>query len=432
MSQVNREAVIRKAFLRLVPVLFVSHVLSYIDRINIGFAALKMNADLGITPYIFGLGAGVFFVGYFIFEIPSNLILEKVGARRWIARIMVTWGLLSAAMIFVQGTNSFIILRFLLGVSEAGFFPGVILYLTYWFPHEYKARTIAAFMVAIPVSLALGAPLSTAILQMDGLAGLKGWQWLFIIEGIPAALFGLVFFAIMPDRPKDASWLTTEERAWLQSTIDAENKAVASVHGTDLWRAFTDPRLLSLAFIYFVNTTVNLGLAFFLPLILKGLGLTDMQTGLMTAIPYVFGTIGILVFGQVSDKYKEHRWTLFVALALTSIGLILSGLMSGSLLAIAVMSVAAIGIYGTKAPFWPLPSMLLTGSAAAGGIAMINSIGNLGGFVGPYMVGWIHELTNSYQSGLYFLGGLAAVAAFLTLIVVNERFTQARARAVHA
>jgi ACS family tartrate transporter-like MFS transporter len=430
MPETTQGATIKKVFLRLMPVLFISYILAYIDRINIGFAAIRMNVDLGISPYIYGLGAGVFFFGYFIFEIPSNLMLEKTGARRWIARIMISWGAISACMAFVQGPTSFIIVRFLLGIAEAGFFPGVILYLTYWFPLEYRARIIAAFMVAIPVSLAVGAPLSTAILQMDGLGGLKGWQWLFIIEGVPTVLFGLVFLTVMPDKPRDAKWLSADERGWLQNTIDSEHKAVAAVHGTSVLQAFADPRLIALAFIYFANTTANLGLAFFLPQILKGLGLTDMQTGLMTSVPYIFGTLGILLFGYVSDKYKERRWTLFSALALTGFGLIAAGLMTGSLLAVIVMAIAAIGIYGTKAPFWPLPSLFLTGSAAAGGIALINSIGNLGGFVGPYVVGWIRDVTKSYEAGLYFLGGLALVAGVLTLVMVNARFGEARRTAV--
>src|SRR4051794_656326 len=378
MPESTQGATIKKVFLRLMPVLFISYILAYIDRINIGFAAIRMNVDLGISPYIYGLGAGVFFLGYFSFEIPSNLMLEKTGARRWIARIMISWGVLSACMVFVQGPTSFIIVRFLLGVAEAGFFPGVILYLTYWFPLEYRARIIAAFMVAIPVSLAVGAPLSTAILQMDGLGGLKGWQWLFIIEGVPTVLFGLVFLTVMPDKPRDAKWLSADERGWLQNTIDSEHKAVAAVHGTSVLQAFADPRLLALAFIYFANTTANLGLAFFLPQMLKALGLSDMQTGLMTSVPYIVGTLGILIFGYVSDKYKERRWTLFAALALTGFGLIAAGFMTGSLLAVGVMAIAAVGIYGTKAPFWPLPSLFLTGSAAAGGIALINSIGGAG------------------------------------------------------
>ncbi len=379
MADPDHGATVRKAFLRLMPILFVAYVLAYIDRINIGFAAIKMNAEIGISPYVFGLGAGVFFLGYFIFEIPSNLILQKAGARRWICRIMASWGVLSACMALVQGPTSFIVLRFLLGIAEAGFFPGIILYLTYWFPQEFRARMIGAFMVAIPISLAVGAPLSTGVLQMDGIAGLKGWQWLFILEGVPTILLGLVFLAVMPDRPRDAKWLTLEERTWLQGTIDAEQKAVAAAHGTDFLRTVSDPRLMTLAFIYFANTTANLGLAFFLPQILKSLGLSDMQTGALAAVPYAVGTLGIIAFGYVSDKFKDRRWTLFTALALSGFGLIMAGWMTGSLLAVIFMATAAIGIYGAKAPFWPLPSLFLTGSAAAGGIALINSVGNLGG-----------------------------------------------------
>lgn len=298
-------------------------------------------------------------------------------------------------------------------------------YLTYWFPEQYRARIIAAFMVAIPASLAIGAPISTTVLQMGNVAGLKSWQWLFFIEGVPTILLGCIFLAIMPDRPRNADWLSAEERDWLQATIDREHKVVAALHGTNLLRAFADLRLLTLAFIYFVNTTANLGLAFFLPQILKGLGLSDMQTGLMTSVPYIVGTLGILGFGYVSDKYQERRWTLFAALALTGFGLVAAGLISGSLLAVAVMAIAAVGIYGMKAPFWPLPSMFLTGSAAAGGIALINSIGNLGGFVRPYVVGWMRDATHGYQMGLYFLGGLSLVAAALTPLVINAHFTRA-------
>lgn len=404
------------------PVLFVSYVLAYIDRVNVGFAALRMNADIGISPYVYGLGAGVFFLGYFICEIPSNLVMAKVGARRWISRIMISWGVIAAAMALVEGPTSFIVMRFLLGAAEAGFFPGVILYLTTWFPQQYRARMIAAFIVAVPVSLALGGPISTAILGLDGLAGLKGWQWLFILEGLPTMLVGVLFLKVMPDRPSEAKWLSSEERVWLQNAVDNDARAVAASHGVSVLQSLADARVLALAFIWFANTTANLGLAFFLPQILKGLGLTDMQTGVMTSVPYIFGTLGIVAFGLISDRYNERRWTLCAALALTAIGLTAAGALSGSLLAVAVMAVAAVGIYGAKPPFWPLPSTFLSGSAAAAGIALINSIGNLGGFVGPYVIGWLHDATHSYQAGLYFLAGLSLVAAVLTPIVVNGRF----------
>jgi ACS family tartrate transporter-like MFS transporter len=421
MSDAVADRAIRKAFVRLMPVLFVSYILAYIDRVNVGFAALRMNADIGISPYVYGLGAGVFFLGYFICEIPSNLVMAKVGARRWISRIMISWGLIAVAMARVQGPVSFIVARFLLGAAEAGFFPGVILYLTYWFPQQYRARMIAAFIVAVPVSLALGGPISTAILQMDGWAGLKGWQWLFILEGLPTTLTGIVFLKVMPDRPGEAQWLSTEERTQLQNAIDDEERAIA-IHGLSVLRSLADARVLALAFIWFANTTANLGLAFFLPQILKGLGLTDMQTGIMTSVPYIFGTLGILAFGFISDRYGERRWTLCAALALTAFGLTAAGMMSGSLLAVAVMAVAAIGIYGAKPPFWPLPSTFLSGNAAAAGIALINAIGNLGGFVGPYVIGWIRETTHSYEAGLYFLAALTFVAAVLAPIIVSSRF----------
>ncbi|MCS3497747.1 D-galactonate transporter [Bradyrhizobium japonicum] len=426
MSNAVSGTTIKKVSIRLMPMLFVGYVLAYIDRINVGFAALKMNADVGISSYIFGLGAGVFFLSYFIFEIPSNLALARIGARRWISRIMISWGIISAAMALVQGPTSFVVIRFLLGAAEAGFFPGVILYLTYWFPQAYRARIVAAFIVAVPVSLAVGGPISTAILGMHGFAGLKGWQWLFLLEGIPTVLFGFVFLAVMPDKPRDAKWLSLEERTALQSAIDDDDHAVTQAHGLTVFQALSDSRVLALAFIWFANTTANLGLAFFLPQILKGLGLTDMQTGFTTSIPYVFGTLGILGFGYISDRYNERRWTLFVALAMTAAGLLVAGLLHGSLMAVAFMAVAAIGIYGAKPPFWPLPSTFLAGRTAAAGIALINAIGNLGGFVGPYVIGWIRDSTQSFEAGLYFLAVLTLLGAVVTPIVVNTRFVTAR------
>ncbi|MCE4225275.1 MFS transporter [Methylobacterium sp. C25] len=425
-EKASLDRIFKQAFVRLMPLLFIGYVMAYIDRINVGFAALKMNADLGIGPAVFGFGAGVFFIGYFFAEVPSNLIMEKVGARRWIARIMISWGLISAAMIFVQGEKSFLAMRLLLGAAEAGFYPGVILYMTYWFPKEYRARMFGAFSVAIPVSLAIGAPLSTAILQLDGLMGLKGWQWLFILEGLPTSVFGILFLFMIPDRPKDATWLAPADRDKLQSILDEEKRSVAATHGSSLKTAFTDPRMAALSFIYFANTGANLGLAFFLPQILKSTGLTDMQSGLMTAVPYVFGTIGGLVFGYVSDRYNDRRLTLVTALIFTAIGMVGAGFLTGSLWAVAFMSLAAVGLYGAKAPFWALPSLFLTGSAAAAGIAVINCIGNLGGFVAPSIVGWVRQATGSFEAGLYFLGGMALAGAITTILVVNQRFADAR------
>ena len=423
---------IRKAFLRLMPLLLLCYFLAYIDRVNIGFAALTMNKDIGLSAYTYGLGAGLFFWGYFFFEVPSNLILEKLGARRWISRIMVTWGLVSAGMVFVRGETSFLVMRFLLGAAEAGFFPGIILYLTYWFPSIYRARVVAVFSVAIPLSLGIGAPLSTSIMLLEGVGGIHGWQWLFLLEGLPTAVVGFIVLMVLPDRPLDAKWLLESERAWLQATIERERQAVQASHAASIWRIFLDARVLGLAMIYVANTTANLGLAFFLPQIIKGLGLSDLHTGLVTSIPYISGTLGILGWGYFSDRYDERRWSLFSALALAGTGLASAAYVGSSQAAVVFISLAAIGIYGTKAPFWALPSTFLTGSAAAGGIALINSIGNLGGFVGPTMVGWVREKSGSFEVGLYVLAAISLAASLATLIIVKPKAAPSHSADTHS
>jgi ACS family tartrate transporter-like MFS transporter len=410
---------VKTVFLRLMPLLLACYLLAYLDRINIGFAAITMNRDLGLDAYHYGLGAGLFFWGYFFFEVPSNLALERFGARRWIARIMVTWGVVSMGTAFISGWMSFVALRFLLGIAEAGLFPGVILYLTYWFTATYRARIIAAFMVGIPASLAIGSPISTAILAMHGIAGFKGWQWLFLIEGAPTLLLAVIVLLVLPDRPKDARWLSDEQKQWLQGTLDREQKAVEATHRMSFWRTFIDHRVLGLSFIYFANLTTNLGLAFFLPQMIKDMGFSNVQSSFVTAIPYVIGTVGTLAFGYVSDKYKERRISLCLALIVSALGLAGAAFIGNSIAAVAWMSIAAVGIYGAKAPFWPLPSMFLTGSAAAGGIALINSVGNLGGFAGPYIMGWVKNATGNYKAGLYVLAAFGIAAAIVTLIIVK-------------
>ena len=414
---------VKKALWRLVPILLTGYILAYIDRINIGFAALTMNQDLGISPYIYGLVAGVFFWGYFLFEVPSNMMLQKVGARLWLSRIIISWGLIAAGCSMAQGEKSLLIMRFLLGAAEAGFYPGVILYLTYWFPKQYRAFAVATFTIGIPVSLGIGAPISTAILQLDGLMGLKGWQWLFLCEGLPTVLFGCVFLAVVPDKPKDAKWLTQDEREQLQRVIDSEHNAVTVMHGNSWFKALIDPRVLMLAVLYFINTTANLGLAFFLPQMLKRMGLTGMDIGWVTAIPYIFGTIGMLGFGYISDKKNLRKSGVVAGFIFIGMGLIGAGMATSVPVMIAMMSVGAMGMYGLKAPFWTLPSMFLAGQAAAVGIAVINSIGNLGGFAGPYAVGWIRESTGAFESGLYLLGGLGLAAALITILFVHVEKT---------
>jgi len=428
MTQELETRTVRRVFVRLMPLLMACYLLAYLDRINIGFAAVTMNRDLGLDAYHYGLGAGLFFWGYFFFEVPSNLMLARFGARRWIARIMVTWGLVSMGTAFIQGWVGFLVLRFILGIAEAGLFPGVILYLTYWFPAAYRARIIAAFMVAIPLSLAVGSPISTAILAMGGIAGFKGWQWLFLIEGAPTILLAVIVLWVLPDRPRDARWLTTDQKQWLEETLDREQKAVEATHGMSFWRTFIDARVLGLSFIYFANLTTNLGLAFFLPQMIKEIGFGTFQSGLVTSIPYVIGAIGALLWGYFSDRYNERRISLFLALLVSAIGLAGAAFLGNTLAAVTWMSVAAIGIYGAKAPFWPLPSMFLTGSAAAGGIALINSVGNLGGFAGPYIMGWVKDATGSFKAGLYLLAGFGIAAAVVTLMVVKAAPRPAESR----
>jgi ACS family tartrate transporter-like MFS transporter len=415
---------VRTVFLRLMPLLMSCYLLAYLDRINIGFAALTMNRDLHLDAYHYGLGAGLFFWGYFFFEVPSNLLLDRFGARRWIARIMFTWGILSMGTAFITGWVGFLTIRFLLGVAEAGLFPGVILYLTFWFPAAYRARIIAAFMVAIPASLALGSPISSAILAVGQIGGLKGWQLLYLFEGAPTLLLGVIVLMVLPDRPSQARWLSGEQKQWIEETLDRERKTVEAAHRMSFWHTFVDRRVLGLCFIYFANLTTNLGLAFFLPQIIKDMGYSASNSALITAIPYVVGTAGTLAWGYFSDKYNERRISLCLALAVSGIGLAGAAFIGNTIAAVAWMSVAAVGIYGAKAPFWPLPSLFLTGSAAAGGIALINSVGNLGGFAGPYIMGWVKNATGNFNAGLYVLAAFGIAASIVTLIIVRPQRNQ--------
>jgi ACS family tartrate transporter-like MFS transporter len=425
MESAIEKKVMGKIFWRLVPLLMGLYVLSYIDRINVGFAALTMNKDLGLSAYVYGWGAGIFFLGYCLLEVPSNLMLAKVGARRWIARILFTWGLLSTCMAFVQGPNSFLAMRFLLGAAEAGFFPGVVLYLTYWYPARYRARIISAFMLSIPISIAIGAPLSTWILGMDGIGGLKGWQWLFIIEGLPAVFATFLVLRYLTDRPQSAKWLSADEKAWLEGQLAADREMAGSVKQTTSLRAvFTNPAILALAFIYFCATGANVGLSFFLPQMIKGQGFSNIEVGFLTSLPYVVGCVGMLVIGYWSDRTKERRWFLVLTMVMAAVGLYLAAAFGGSIWSILALSLAAVGILGSKGPFWPLPSAYLSGTAMAGGIAFINSVGNLGGFVGPYAVGWIKDSTGSFEGGLYALAGLAVIAAVTTIVFVRGRGPQ--------
>jgi ACS family tartrate transporter-like MFS transporter len=363
---------------------------------------------------MFSWGAGIFFIGYFIFEVPSNIALEKFGASRWIARIMVSWGIVSALMAMVSGPWSFYALRFLLGVAEAGFFPGIILYLTYWYPAEYRARFLAAFAIAVPVSTVIGAPVSGLLLGLDGALGLKGWQWLFIIEGIPSLLLGIVTWFYLTDKPSQATWLSAEQKAWLSDKLASEHEAKAQ-HRMTLGQALSSPKVLLLSAIYFGFVGALYGMQFWLPQIVKAFGFSNVQTGFVTAIPYLFGSVAMVLWARHSDRTRERVWHVGLPLLLTALALGACGYIQDPVLTMVAITIAAIGVFCTFALFWTLPTAWLSGTAAAGGIALINSIGNLAGFGGPYLIGWIKESTGSTATGLLVLAVLPLVAGLLVL-----------------
>ena len=411
---------IRAISWRLIPFLVLAYFLAYLDRVNLGFAALTMNAELKFSPTIFSWGAGIFFIGYFIFEVPSNLALEKFGASRWIARIMVTWGIISALMATVSGVWSFYSLRFLLGVAEAGFFPGIILYLTYWYPAEYRARFLAAFAVAVPVSTVIGAPISGLLLGLDGLMGLKGWQWLFIIEGIPSILLGIVTWFYLTDRPAKADWLTPAQKAWLSSRLESEIAAKQAAQHLTLGQALSSPKVLTLSLIYFGFVGALYGMQFWLPQIVKAFGFSNAQTGFVTAVPYLFGTVAMILWARHSDATRERVMHVGAPLLLTAVALGVCGYMDNPYVTMVALIVAAIGIFGTFAVFWTLPTAWLSGTAAAGAIALINSIGNLAGFGGPYLIGWVKEATGSTSTGLLVLAVLPLIGGLLVFLGGHE------------
>src|SRR5882724_5810812 len=411
---------IRAISWRLIAFLVLAYFFSYLDRVNLGFAALTMNADLKFTPLIFAWGAGIFFIGYFIFEVPSNLALERFGASRWIARIMVTWGIISALMATVSGETSFYILRFLLGVAEAGFFPGIILYLTYWYPAEYRARFIAAFALAVPVSTVIGAPISGLLLGLDGAMGLKGWQWLFIIEGVPSVVLGVITWFYLTDRPEKANWLTAEQKAWLSSKLETEIAAKEAAQPLSLGRALASPKVLTLSVIYFGFVGALYGMQFWLPQIVKAFGYSNAQTGFVTAVPYLFGTVAMILWARHSDASRERVMHVGAPLLLTAVALGVCGYMDNPYVTMVALIVAAIGIFCTFAVFWTLPTAWLSGSAAAGAIALINSIGNLAGFGGPYLIGWVKEATGSTSTGLLALAVLPLIGALLVFLGGHE------------
>jgi ACS family tartrate transporter-like MFS transporter len=414
MENAVEKSAMRKIYLRLLPFAVLSYFLAYIDRINVSFAGLTMRDDLGMSAAAFGFALGTFYWGYSVFELPSNLIMEKVGARLWIARIMITWGILAVITATVTGSTSFGIVRFLLGVAEAGFFPGLILYFTYWFPSYHHARIVSGFLTGLPVAVALGAPISTALLGLDGWLGLRGWQIMYIAEGLPTVLIGIVTLFVLTDRPEQARFLTAAEKSWLATVLRAERRAKDAVRTFSLMQALFDPKVLLLSLNYLGIVTASLGMLFFIPQIIKSLGnFSNMTVGWLTMIPYICGGISMVTWGFVSDRMNERRWNLLVACIVSTAGLVIAGMTMGTWWALVGMSIAAIGFYGSKGPFWAMPPMFLTGMAAAGAIAWINSIGNLGGFFGSWYVGFMRDLTGSYAGGLYGLALFGLISSFV-------------------
>jgi MFS transporter, ACS family, tartrate transporter len=417
--------VLRKVTLRIVPFVMVLYFVAFIDRVNLGFAALTMNKDLGLSPSVFGFGAGIFFWGYFLFEVPSNLALDRFGARLWIARVMISWGIVSGAMAFVQGPISFYSLRFLLGVAEAGFFPGIILYLSYWFPAPQRAAVTALFMAAAPLSTVLGSPISGALLEMDGLLGLKGWQWLFLLEALPAVLLGFVVLGYMTDRPEQARWLADDERNWLVRTMDAERASKAATASHSIWRGLADLRVLALSLVYFGTSAGLYTLGVWAPQIIRQFGLSSLEVGFLNAVPPMVAIIAMISWSWHSDRTGERTWHVVIPCLVAAFALALAGRATGVASVVAALTLVNIGISSCKPPLWSVPTMFLSGSAAATGIATINSIGNLGGFAGPAVIGWIKEGSGSFAGGLYFVGGLLLMSAVLTLLLSRSHHPRA-------
>jgi MFS transporter, ACS family, tartrate transporter len=402
---------------RLVPFLFLLYIVAYLDRINVGFAALQMQAQLGFSDAVYGLGAGMFFAGYFVFQLPSNLILQRVGARRWISVLMIAWGVTSSCMVFVTTQRSFYWLRFLLGIAEAGFFPGVILYLKHWFPPNARARTVARFMTAAPLSGVIGGPISGALLSLHQRAGLAGWQWLFLMEGVPAIVLGTVVLACLDNRPEEARWLPSAEKDWLLATLHREREA-AIPSETRAVSGLANPRVWLLAFVYFGLNTCSYGVSMWLPNVIHSVsGVKPLVLGILSAIPYVAAAVAMVIVGLHSDRSGERRWHTALPALAGAIALVFAAYSASTTPVIAGLSVALLGVFAMMGPFWSMPTTFLSGAAAATGIALINSIGNLGGFFGPYIIGLLRTSTGEFRGGLIAVGVTLALSGFLAASV---------------
>jgi ACS family tartrate transporter-like MFS transporter len=415
-----------KIIWRLIPLMFICYIIAYVDRINIGFAKLQLREVLGVDESVFGsvygIGAGLFFIGYFLFEIPSNLILQRVGARIWIARIMIVWGIVSSSMMFIGSTTGFYLIRFILGIAEAGFYPGMILYLTYWFPDKQRAHTVALFATGTVVAGIVGSPLSGAILELHGLKGLEGWQWLFLLEGIPAVIMGLVVILVLPDRPQKARWLTSAEKDWIKSRLDEETLQLKGRAHFRLSEAFMSGRIWLLCFIYFLLTIGIYGYEMWMPSLIKEFSLQSYSVvGLINAIPYLIAIVVMLIIGYHSDKTGERRWHVAISAFAAAAGFGFSAYLQNPYLAMIALMASLVGLKSAMGPFWALSTTFLSGTAAAGGIALINSVGNLGGFVGPTLIGIVNDRTGSIGMSLWILGGVLFLMGILTLTIRRTR-----------
>ncbi len=404
-KQTLEKTTIRQLYWKILPFLVLCYIVAFLDRVNVGFAALHMNEELAFTAKIYGFGAGIFSIGYFLFEVPSNLILHRVGARVWIARIMVTWGIISAGFAFVQGETSFYVMRFLLGVAEAGFFPGIVLYLTLWFPARVLASATAVFILGLPISVLIGAPLSTGIIAyLHEAGGLAGWKWMFLIEGGLAVVVGVIAFFKLESQPAKAAWLQPAQRQWLVDTLEQERRQKESKKTYSVMQTLMSGRVLLLSLAILCNITALFGITLWMPQIIKGFGgLSDAQAGLLTAVPYLCAAFAMVLNARHSDKMGEKRFHILIPAAVGSLGLLLAGFSGSPVLGLVGLCIGASGILASNILFWALPTLFLTGAAAAAGIGLVNSVGNLGGFVGPYLTGWAKDAFGNYSAGMVVL-----------------------------
>ena len=418
---IERETIKRVAW-RLIPLLMLGYFCAYLDRSNVGMAATTMVKDLGFSNTVFGFGAGLFFLGYFVAEIPSNLILNKIGARRWIARILITWGIIASLTGFVWSESSFYWNRIFLGLAEAGFYPGVVLYLTWWFPSYYRTRFMSIFQSASVVSLFIGPPIGGLLLYMDGIAGLHGWQWLYIVEGLPPIIMCFVTYVLLTDRPKNAAWLTEEQRTWLQARLDSELEQRESIRKYSLGQAFSTPKMWLLTLAYFGQTAGGYGMTFFMPLIVKGLGVPTGWVGTVTGVPYLCAFVAMIYWGWHSDHVGERIWHLVASYALMAGGMAVCIVIGGGhpVVTMVALCLAVAGSQCISPLFWSIPSAMLTGTAAAGGIAMINAIGNLGGWLGPSLYGIVKDATGSTDISLLCLAALPVIGAIALLLAGHD------------